>query len=286
MMKKGLTELPVDEVILDLEDSVAPNNKKKAQEDIIEVLCEVRPPKDKTIAVRINGIRSKYWREDLMKVIRGAGKYIDCIMIPKIDEPEDVRTVERIVMDLEEELRLKKRIGIEAQIETARGLAFAREIAFSSERLESLVFGPGDYAASLGMRIMTIGAQSPDYPGHLWHYPMFQVRNSSAAAGLQAIDGPYAVIPDSQGFEKSAKVAKSLGYDGKWVIHPSQIEICNRVFTPTHEEIARAKLIVEEYHKSWEEGKGAVSIEGEMVDTATLKIAARILDIAKRLGLA
>ncbi len=285
MMRKALEELPVDEVFLDLEDSVAPGQKLEARRNIVQILNEARPSEGKTVAVRINGVRTRYWFGDLVSVVEGAGDKIDCIMVPKVDEPAEVLAVEKALASLEENLGLDKRIALEAQIETARGLANVNEIARCSDRLEALIFGPGDYAASIGMRGMTIGAQAAGYPGHIWHYAMFQIRNASAAAGLQAIDGPYAVINDLKGFEESAKLARSMGYDGKWVIHPSQVELCNKIFTPTEEEISRAKLIIEEYQRAWAEGRGAIALEGEMIDAATLRIANRIIETAKRLNL-
>jgi len=281
MMRKALTKLTCDEVFLDLEDSVASNQKEKARENVVKTLQDVTIHPTKTVAVRINNVRTEHWVKDVTSTVRGAGEFIDCILIPKVEAAQEVKAVAELLAKLEQELRLEKRIGLEAQIETARGLMSVTDIAFSSDRLESLIWGAGDYAASVGIPSMTIGGAVKEYPGHIWHHAMAEIRNASAAAGLQAIDGPYAALTDLKGFEESARLARSMGYDGKWVIHPSQIEPCHRAFTPTAEEIAEAKLVVEEYGKALEEGRGAIMLGGVMVDAATLRIATRVIEMAK-----
>jgi len=285
MMRKALEELPADEVFLDLEDAVAPNMKEQARENVVNILNEAHPPKWKTVAVRINSLATKHWIDDIKFVVEGAGDKIDCIIIPKVNTAHEIKTVENMLEKLEEKLGLEKKIGIEAQIETAMGMVNVNEIAFSSSRLEALIFGPGDYAASLGIPSLTIGSMISGYEGHIWHYAMFQIRNAAAAAGLQAIDGPYAVIDDLDGLEKSAITARSLGFDGKWVIHPKQIEICNRVFSPSEAEINKARLIISEYQRAWSEGRGAISLEGELVDAATIRMAEKILSLAEKIKL-
>ena len=284
MMRKALEEIPADEVFLDLEDAVTPDMKEEARENIVEVLRESQIPSGKTVAVRINSLDTKFWLDDLITVVGDAGDKIDCIIIPKVETPEDIVAVDKVLSALEAKHSLKKRIGIEVLIETAKAMSHVLEIAFSSGRVESLVFGPGDYAASVGMPSLTIGELKRGYQGHIWHYAMAQIRNASAAAGLQAIDGPYAVIDDLHGLEESARIARAMGFDGKWVIHPKQIETCNRVFTPTAEEIEKAKKILAEDENALKEGRGAIALEGELVDAASVRMAQRILSLAEKLG--
>ncbi|HIQ29943.1 MAG TPA: CoA ester lyase [Candidatus Caldiarchaeum subterraneum] len=284
MMRKALEELPVDEVFLDLEDAVTPDMKEKARGNIVDVLSSSEITPNKAVAVRINSLRTELWLDDLITVVSGAGDRIDCIIIPKVEGPEDVIAVDNVLTALEAKNRLGKRIGIEVLIETAKAVEYIREIAYTSSRVESLIFGPGDYAASVGMPSLTIGELKQEYQGHVWHYVMARIRNTAASAGLQAIDGPYAVIEDLKGLEESARIARSMGYDGKWVIHPKQLEVCNRVFTPTPEEVEKARRILNEYEKARREGRGAISIEGELIDAATIRMAERILTLAGRVG--
>ncbi len=284
MMQKALEELPADEVFLDLEDAVAPDMKEQARENIVNVLNDSRITPGKIVAVRINSLRTELWLDDLRTVVSEAGDKIECVIIPKVEGPEDIIAVDKVLTALETKSKLSKRIGIEVLVETARAVEYLRDIAFSSSRIESLIFGPGDYAASIGMPSLTIGELKQEYQGHIWHYVMARIRNAAASAGLQAIDGPYAVIEDLKGLEESARTARSMGYDGKWVIHPKQLDICNRVFTPTSGEIRKARRILEEYEKAWREGRGAISLEGELIDAATIRMAERLLSLAEKLG--
>jgi len=283
MMRKGLLESRADEVFFDLEASVPDSHKEVARRNVVEVLREVEGYGKKVVAFRINSVETQFWYDDLDYIISRVGGKVDCVIVPKVNRPSDIETVEKALKSLEEENGIERPIGLEAIIETAEGLMRCGEIAFSSKRLESFIFGPGDYAASIGMTSLVIGGHVEEYPGHIWHYPLFMIRNASAAAGLQAIDGPYALYTDLEGFEKSAKLSRSLGFDGKWVIHPNQIEPCNRIYTPTKEEIEKAKKIVEAYEKAVAEGLGALSVDGLMVDDATIKIAQKIFEIAKQL---
>ncbi len=284
MMRKGLFESIADEVFFDLEASVPDSHKDVARKNVVEVLRDVEKPKGKTIAFRMNSVDTRFWYDDLSYIISRVGGKIDCVIVPKVNKPSDILLVDRTLKMLEDENGIERPIGIEAIIETAEGLLRCGEIAFSSMRLESFIFGPGDYAASLGMSSLVIGGHVEEYPGHIWHYPLFTVRNASAAAGLQAIDGPYALYTDSEGFLKSARISKSLGFEGKWAIHPSQIELCNRVYTPSKEEIEKARKIVAAYEKAVSEGLGAVSVDGIMVDDATIRIAQRIFEMEKLLA--
>ena len=283
MMRKGLLETAADEVFFDLEASVPDSHKNVARRNVVEVLKDIDKPKKKTVAFRINSVETSFWYDDLSYIITRVGEKIDCVIVPKVNRAADIEIVEKALRTLEDENGIEKPIGLEAIIETAEGLLRCGEIAFSSQRLETFIFGPGDYAASLGMSSLVIGGHVEEYPGHIWHYPLFTIRNASAAAGLQAIDGPYALYKDLEGFERSARISRSLGFDGKWVIHPSQIEPCNKIYTPSKEEVEKARKIVEAYEKAVAEGLGAVSVDGIMVDDATIRIAQRIFEIGKLL---
>jgi citrate lyase beta subunit len=284
MMRKGLFEIEVDEVFFDLEASVPDSHKDVARRNVVEVLRNVEKPRGKTMAFRMNSVDTRFWYDDLSYILSKVGDKIDCVIVPKVNKPSDIQLVEKTLKMLEDENGIVSPIGIEAIIETAEGILRCGEIAFSSPRLESLIFGPGDYAASIGMTSLVIGGHVEEYTGHIWHYPLFTIRNASAAAGLQAIDGPYALYTDTDGFLKSARLSKSLGFEGKWAIHPKQVELCNKVYTPSKEEIEIARKIVKAYEKAASEGLGAISIDGIMVDDATIKIAQRIIDMEKLLA--
>lgn len=281
MMRKALLEIGADEVIFDLEDSVPVPQKSVARKNIVQILKEVGKPENKTIAFRINSLKTRFWSDDLEEIVGSVGNEVDCVVVPKVDRPEEVRSVEEKLNDLEGKHGVSEKIGLEAMIETAEGLLRCGDIAFSSKRLESLIFGPGDYAASIGMHVLEIGGMVEEYPGHIWHYPLFVVRNASAAAGLQAIDGPYAQYNDLEGFVKAAKLSRSLGFDGKWVIHPNQVEPCNKIYTPTREELEKARKILMAYEESVKAGVGATTVDGFMVDDATIRIAEKILAFEK-----
>ena len=284
MMQKA-SESTADEVFLDIEDAVAPSQKEAARPNIVKALKEFTWG-DKVRVVRINDLRTKWAYRDLIEVVEQAGDRIDVIMIPKVNSPQEVFMVDRLLTQIEEYKGFSRRIGLEAQIETAAGLACVEEIGQASPRLETLVWGPGDYAASAGMRMLSIGAHKLTYPGHVWHYIMARIVGAAKAAGLQAIDGPYAAIEDLEGFRESALLASMLGYDGKWAIHPSQVDPCNEIFSPTREELEHAERIVREYTTATEEsGLGAIAMNGEMVDAATLKMAELVVAKAKACGL-
>jgi len=279
MMEKASTS-KADEVFLDLEDSVAPKEKEAARRKIVKALKEF-DWSGKLRVVRINSLDTKYGYRDLIDVVSGAGDCSDAIMLPKVNRPEDLYMADKLLTEMEEELGLKGRISLEAQIETAMGLCRVEEIAQGSPRLESLIFGPGDYAASIGARALTVGTHEFAYPGHVWHYVLSRMVAAAKAVGIDAIDGPYGLIQDVKGFEQSAAMARLLGCDGKWAVHPSQIEMCNRIFTPTPDELSKARRIIEEYDKALEAGKGAIAIDGEMVDAATYKLAQNVIAKAK-----
>jgi citrate lyase subunit beta/citryl-CoA lyase len=268
--------LPADEVFLDLEDSVAFAVKQEARANVITALHR-GDWGGKTMVVRVNGVATKWCYRDIIDVVSAAGERIDCIMVPKVESAADVGFVASLLRMVEEDAGLSRPIGIEAQIESAAGLQAVREIASSSPRLETLVFGPGDMAASLGMPSMTIGETAARYPGDQWHAVLVTILVAARAAGLQAIEGPFGRIRDLDGFRESAARSYSLGYDGKWVLHPDQINIANEVFTPGQEEFERALAMLDAYQRASDERRvGAVNFGNEMIDEASRRMAQRL----------
>lgn len=265
-----------DEVFLDLEDAVAPSEKADARAPLIQAARE-EDWSDKVLSYRINGIDTKWWYDDVIEVVSGAGEHIDDIIIPKVKRPSDIHTVENLLEQVEVNAGLEiGAIGLEPQIEDGEGMHNVHDIAHASDRLSSIIFGPGDYSAAMGTPGLDIG-QFPDYPGHYWHHALSECNAAAKSVGLPCIDGPYADIEDEEGFRESASNANMLGCDGKWAIHPDQIEIANEIFAPDPEVAERARTIVEEYRKAQEEGRGAVKVEGQMVDEATNKMAKEIV---------
>ena len=239
--------LPADQVFLDLEDAVAPLEKSdESRENVVRGLLE-NDWQARTLVVRVNSVETPWCFRDLVYVAERAGAKLDCIMIPKVDHESHVHFVHHLLTQLEAELGLGRRIGIEAQIETAQGMVSIERIAAASDRLETLIFGPGDYAASLGVPQLTVGAIEPDYPGDQWHYALSRIVTTARAFGLQAIDGPYSAIRDLDGFRESARRSKLLGFDGKWALHPDQIGPCNETYTPDQEQYDRAERMLEAY---------------------------------------
>lgn len=276
--------LPCDEVILDLEDGVPLPEKKDARKAVSRSLKEMDWG-NKVVAVRINGLDTPFAYRDILEVIENGGERLDCIVVPKIDSPEEVHFVSILLDQMEMDLGRNKRTGIEASIETASGMANCYEIAKASDRIEALVFGIVDYTISVGARVGGLSGHGEDrglYPGHRWHFPLSMIVMAAKAAGVMAIDAPYGDIKDMDGFRESARMASALGLDGKWVIHPSQIEACNEIFSPTPEEIDIALKVL----RATDEGRrGPVSVDGRMIDTATLNLAKRTYERAKRIGL-
>jgi citrate lyase subunit beta / citryl-CoA lyase len=267
--------LNADQVLLDLEDSVAPDAKAEARTNVAAAL-EAGGWDGKVAAVRVNGVTTQWAYRDVIEVAERAGRQLDTIVLPKVTGPQQVAWLDLLLGQIEQAAGLPAGgIGIEAQIEDARGLAGVDEIAGASPRLEALVFGPADFMASLGMRSLEIGAQPAGYTGgDAFHYPHLKILVAARAHGLQAIDGPYAAIGDTGGLGASAASAAALGYDGKWVIHPGQIEIVNAAFSPGQAEYDRAELILEAYqYYTSVESRGAVSLDGEMIDEASRKLA-------------
>jgi citrate lyase subunit beta/citryl-CoA lyase len=266
-----------DSVFLDLEDACAPAEKPAARGKVVEAL-NAHDWSAKTIVVRVNQVTSEFSADDVRDVVEGAGAVIDCLMIPKVRHPGDVAVVEKSLTALEEEQGIPSgQIGIEAQIEDAEGLINAEEIARCSERIETLIFGPADFSASMQFPSLTVGG-TYDYPGDIFHYVLFKLAVAARAAGVQVIDGPYLLIRDIDGFRDAARRAAALGYDGKWVLHPGQIEPCNQTFTPSQADFDKACEILDAYgHATEVEGKGAVMLGDEMIDEASRKMATQFV---------
>jgi citrate lyase subunit beta / citryl-CoA lyase len=276
-MMRSAAVSDADEVFLDLEDSVAPSEKEPSRAKIVEALKELDWT-DKVVCVRINGLDTSLAYRDLIEVVEAAGKYIDTIMVPKVRRPEDVYFVDTMLTQIEEYVGIDRKIGIEAQIENAEGLMNVDKTAFASPRLETIIFGPGDFAASMSIPNLSIGAHKMEYPGHIWHYVMTRIVVAARAAGLQAMDGPFGSYTNLEGLRDSAKMAFSLGFDGKWAVHPAQIEVVNDVFTPSEELIRQAVAFGERYKKATEiEGLGAVALDGQMIDGASLRMVHALL---------
>jgi citrate lyase subunit beta / citryl-CoA lyase len=270
--------LAADEVILDLEDSVAPGAKgASARAATVAALNGgLAAP---TRAVRVNAVDTPHCHRDLVAVVTGAGAALDVVVLPKVDDPSHVTFAHHLLSALEAELGLAPgRIGLEAQIESARGLVGVEAIAASCPaRLEALVVGPGDLAASLGMPQTTIGAPVPGYPGDGWHHTLSRVLVAARAAGLHAIDGPYATIRDPDGLRASAGRARALGYDGKWSIHPDQIAPLNETFGVPAADLERARRVLAAHAEALARGSGAAPLDGEMIDEATRRLAQSLL---------
>jgi len=216
---------------------------------------------------------------DLIDIMENVGDKVDTILIPKVGSSSDVYMVDCLLTQIESNKKLENKIGIECLIETALGMSNIKEIAKSSERLEALHFGVADYAASLRARTVVIGGLNPDYPGDQWHHGLSQLVMTCRAYGLRAIDGPFGDFKDPEAYIASAKRAAAIGIEGKWAIHPSQIDLANDVFSPPDKEVEKAKRIIEELNKAAKEGKGAAQLDGRMIDAASARMAENIVNI-------
>jgi citrate lyase subunit beta/citryl-CoA lyase len=284
MLGKAPT-LPADQVFMDLEDSVAPLAKGEARGNVIDALKN-NDWGDKIVVVRINAIDTQWAADDLKTVVEAAGSYLDCVMVPKVQYAHEIHFVDHMLRMIETNFGLEKRIGIEAQIETATGLENINEIAHASDRIETLIFGPADMSASLGLPTVTAGLPMPGYPGDHWHWVLERILVAARDAGLQAIDGPYLLIKDLDGFREMSMRARALGYDGKWALHPGQIDVLNEVFTPTQEEYDKAEALLEAYkHATDIEVRGAVMFGNEMIDEASRKMAVQFAERGRAAGL-
>lgn len=256
-----------DLVFCDLEDSVSPNQKEQARKNVAAALNDLEWGR-KTRAVRINGVHTQWWRDDVTEIVRNAP--VDVLIVPKVRTADDVQTVDALLSQIDD-----RPVGLEVLIEEAEALVNFDEIARSSERLEAVIFGPGDFSASQGVRWAM--AREADYPGDIWAYHRSRIIVAARAAGIDAIDGPFANFRDPDGYRTEAARAALIGFVGKWAIHPSQIEIANDVFSPKPEEVKAAQELVDAYAKSQGQGEGAAGMGGVMIDAATARIMEGVL---------
>lgn len=271
-----------DYVFLDLEDAVAPDEKEAARRNVIEALGDVDwRGSSKTISVRVNGLDTHYMYRDLIDVVEQAGAHLDTVLVPKVGVPGDIYAVDALLTQLEQAMGLSHRIGVEALVETALGMANVEAVAASSPRLEALHFGVADYAASCRARTITIGGLNPDYPGDQWHSALSRMLVACRANGLRAIDGPFGDFGDPEGFIAGARRAAALGYDGKWAIHPSQIDLANDVFTPPEAEVDQARRVLQALEEAAAAGRGAAQLDGRMIDAASARMARNVVETAE-----
>jgi citrate lyase subunit beta/citryl-CoA lyase len=271
-----------DYVFLDLEDAVAPPEKVQARKNAIEALNDIDwAAKGKTVSVRINGLDTHYMYRDVVDVMEQAGDRVHTLLVPKVGVPDDLYMVEAMVNQIEMARGYKTRVGLEALIETALGMANVETIARFGGRLEALHFGVADFAASMRARTVNIGGLNPDYPGDQWHAAIARMVTACRAFGLRAIDGPFGDFSDPEGYKAGARRAAALGCEGKWAIHPSQVTLANEVFSPTTAEVTKARRIIEELRAAEAQGKGAASLDGKMIDAASERMAQNVLVIAE-----
>jgi citrate lyase subunit beta/citryl-CoA lyase len=279
--------LPADQVFLDLEDSVAPLAKEEARANVVAALNDGGWG-DKTRVVRVNDLTTKWTYRDVITVVEGAGQNLDCIMLPKVQTAEQVVWLDLLLTQIEQTMGFENRIGIEAQIENAKGLVNVDAIAAASDRVETIIFGPADFMASINMKSLVVGAPHPDYNGDPYHYILMRILMAARTYDLQAIDGPYLQIKDVEGFTAVAKRSAALGFDGKWVLHPGQIDAANEVYSPSQEQYDHAELILDAYDFFTSEAggkRGAVMLGDEMIDEASRKMALVIAGKGRAAGM-
>lgn len=275
----------VDYVFLDLEDAVAPGDKEQARINVIQALLDLDwRGAGKTISVRINGLDTHYMYRDVVALMEQAGDRLDTILIPKVGVPSDVYMVEAMVNQIEQGKGFETRVGLEALIETALGMANVEAIAAYGGRLEALHFGVADYAASNRARTVNIGGLNPDYPGDQWHFALSRMTVACRAYGLRAIDGPFGDFKDPDAYRAAARRAAALGIEGKWAIHPSQIELANEIFSPPEAEVDRARRILKELEIAAAEGRGAAAVDGKMIDAASARMAENVVRLAEAIA--
>lgn len=274
MIKKA-ADLPADFIMLDLEDSVPAQEKEAARARVVTALKE-QHWQGKVRACRINGMDTPFAYRDIIDVVEAAGDCLDVLVVPKVNEASEIKAIDYLLTQIEMRMSFSNNIGLDASIETAEGMLRVEQIAFSSDRLEALVFGVADYSASLSMSSKGLsghGDAEDFYPGDRWHFPLSRLAMTAKAAGLAAIDAPYGNYKDMQGLRKSCIMSAGLGFDGKWAIHPDQLEVINEIFTPSEEDVKRSGLILEAYAEARKKGQGSLSIDGKMVDAASVRIA-------------
>ncbi len=273
-----------DLVFLDLEDAVAPNEKVSARGKIVHALQNLDWG-TKTRAVRINSLDTEYAYQDIIEVVEAAGDSLDMIIIPKIKTARDVWWVDCLLTQIEKRLNRTRPIGLEVLIEEVEAMINVEEIAQASSRLEALIFGPGDYSASQGVNTKAVGGSDSLYPGDIWHYARNKIVIAARAAGIEAIDGPYAMFKDPEGYRRECNRSSVLGFVGKWAIHPSQIEISTEVFSPSKDEVAHARTLSTAYAEAEANGLGAVAVDGDMVDAASVRILRNTIRKADLMGM-
>jgi citrate lyase beta subunit len=267
-----------DYVFLDLEDAVAPPDKEQARKNVVAALNDIDwAAQGKTVSVRINGLDTHYMYRDVVDVMEQAGDRLHTILVPKVGVAADLYCVETLIEQIEQARGFTNRVGTEALIETALGMANVESIASSGGRLEALHFGVADYAASNRARTVSIGGLNPNYPGDQWHFALSRMTVACRAYGLRPIDGPFGDYSDPDGYRAGARRAAALGCEGKWAIHPSQVELANEIFSPPEEEVSRARQIIEALRKAEAEGKGAASLDGKMIDAASERMAQTVI---------
>jgi citrate lyase beta subunit len=277
MIQKAFA-LPADVLMLDLEDSVPVQEKEEARKRVVAAFKEGRW-EGRVRAYRINGMDTPFAYRDVIDVVESAGENIDVIVVPKVNDAAEIKAIDYLLNQIEMRTGLRNRIGLEASIETAMGMLRVEEIAFSSPRLETLVFGVADYGASLTMMTKGVSGHGDNedfYPGHRFHFPLSRMVMAAKAAGLCAIDAPYGDYRDAEGLGKSCLMSAALGYDGKWAIHPDQLQLINETYSPTPEDVARSRRILQAYDEAQREGCGSLALDGKMVDAASIRIAMAI----------
>ncbi len=279
--------LPADQVFLDLEDAVAPLAKEDARKNIVAALNDGGWG-DKVRVVRVNDLTTHWTYRDVIEVVEGAGANLDAIMLPKVQTPEQVHWLDQLLTQIEKTMGYEVGgIGIEAQIENAKGLVNVDAIASASPRVETIIFGPADFMASINMKSLVVGEQPPGYDvGDAYHYILMRILMAARAYDKQAIDGPYLQIRDVDGFRRVAGRSAALGFDGKWVLHPGQIDAANDVYSPSQADYDHAELILDAYdYYTTHQRLGAVMLGDEMIDEASRKMALVIAGKGRAAGM-
>ncbi|MGH1425437.1 MAG: HpcH/HpaI aldolase/citrate lyase family protein [Pseudooceanicola sp.] len=282
MMTKA-AGLDVDYIFLDLEDAVAPQEKRPARAKIIDALNNLDFGRS-TRCVRINDLTTEYAAEDIIEIMEGAGENLDLIMLTKALGPDDITFCDKLMSQMEKKLKLKKRIGLETLIEEVEAMQKVDEIAAASDRLEAMIFGMGDYSASQGVSTQDIGGES-GYPGDIWHYQRQKMTIAARVNRIDAVDGPFANFSDPDFYREECRRSMILGMVGKWAIHPSQVEIAQEVFSPTPEDVDRARRMRAAFDAAIAAGLGAAQFEGRMIDIASMRIVDRVVDRADMIGM-
>jgi citrate lyase subunit beta/citryl-CoA lyase len=278
--------LGADMVFLDLEDSVAPLEKEAARDNVVKAINE-QDWGETVLCVRVNAWDTKWTYRDVIHVVENASERLDELMLPKVQSAAEVVALDLLLTQIEETTGRASRVGIEAQIETTRGLINVEEICAASDRTETIIFGPADFAASMEMPVLTAGVQVPEYPGDHFHYVFSKILMAGRANGLQVIDGPFLKIRELDALREYSMRTRVLGYDGKWALHPDQVKVINEVYTPTQEQFDRAHDILEAYRNATEEERrGAVMFGDEMIDEASRKMATKFVARGERAGMA